>query len=212
MKVKLKKKVLNKLGLTVHPRYVFVTPPEKWLKSKGFLRKLVEKQRLRYHHSLTNRQLESYAANIRGYPGPGGLLLLRELAMRLDSMLFQVGFADSIRSARQLIRHGHIFVNGYQLSLPGYRCKKDDLICVAPTPTARRLVNRYLLANQLHMAKADDHTGWTLSSKDSFSSPSSTLGYAAVCVRDQKILIKRKIKPRELAFRVNHMLVMEYFL
>ncbi len=210
MRLTLKKKILKKLSLTAHPRYTFapVYIPV-WKKPKGYLRGLREKQRLRYHHSLTNRQLERYTTNIRKYPGPGGLLLLCELAMRLDSILFQVGFADSIRSARQLIRHGHIFVNGYQVSLPGYKCVKDDLICVAPTPTARRLVNRYLLATRRHSVGSSPLGLW----EDSASSSTSTAGYgyADICVRDQKILIKRKIKPRELTFRVNHMLVMEYF-
>lgn len=213
MKIQLKKKTLRKLQLTSHPRFK-EKPSSRSLDStdekdtKISVRRLEEKQRLRYHHSLTHSQVKRYVAETRKYPGPSGLALLCELAMRLDSFLFQVGFAVSIRSARQLIRHGHIFVNGRMVSMPGYRCKKSDLICIAPRAESRQLVNRYVLATRSRR---------TASSQDGPDTPESYAAiapvseYAKVCPRNLKILVLRDIKPRELLLKVDPMLVLESF-
>ncbi len=206
MKIQLKKKTLRKLQLTSHPRFQ-EKPRSRSLDltkdSKISVRRLIEKQRLRYHHSLTQSQVKRYVAETRKYPGPSGLALLCELAMRLDSFLFQVGFAVSIRSSRQLIRHGHVFVNGRVVSLPGYRCKQGDLICIAPRVESRRLVSRHVLATRTKRAASTFNK--------SFSAFTPVSEYAKVCPRNLKILVLRNIKPRELLLKVDPMLVLESF-
>ncbi len=208
MKLNLKDKTIKRLNLTSHPRYTFSAPTRRRIsiRPKSYQVRLMEKQRLRYHHALTDKQLEAYAAAIRRNAGPKGLSLLCELAMRLDSILFQVGFADSILSARQLIRHGHIFVNGYSISVPKYRCQPNDVICVSPILKIRQLVNRNLLKHRL-LIKSNHSNPLN----DTYQTRLSPSDYVTTCVRNQKIIIQRDIKPRELTFKVNHMLVMEYF-
>lgn len=203
MKLKLKTRIIKKLNLTLHPRFESSTDRgfgSSFKKPKSSVSQLLEKQRLRYHHSLTNKQLKRYASNAYQTSGPTGLLLMCDLAMRLDSILFQMGFTDSIRSARQLIRHGHIFVNSYRVSMPAYRCRREDLICVSPKANIRRLVNRYLLQNRRRARLS------TALSQDGLSA-----SYATSCVRNQKILIHRDIKPRELTFKIDHLLMIQYF-
>lgn len=211
MKIQLKKKTLRKLQLTCHPRFE-QKPSSRFLdltkNPKISVRRLAERQRLRHHHSLSHSQIKRYVAETRNYPGPSGLALLCELAMRLDSFLFQVGFAVSIRSARQLIRHGHTFVNGRRVALPGYRCRQGDLISIAPKMESRRVVSRYLLSTRARRA-ASNHSGPEASQR--YTDMTSMSGYARVCPRNLKILVLRDIKPRELLLKVDPMLVLESF-
>ena len=50
--------------------------------------------------------------------------------MRLDNVVFRLGFAPTIAAARQLISHGHIFINKQRINIPSYICKINDLISV----------------------------------------------------------------------------------
>ena len=56
--------------------------------------------------------------------------------MRLDNIVFRLGFAQTIAAARQLISHGHIIVNKHRINIPSYICKIDDEISVSATSTS----------------------------------------------------------------------------
>src|SRR5438477_3834561 len=63
-------------------------------------------------------------------PGVTGENLLQVLEMRLDNAVYRLGLADSRAQARQLVRHGHIDVNGHKTDIPSYICKPGDEIRV----------------------------------------------------------------------------------
>ncbi len=57
-----------------------------------------------------------------------GDVLLRSLECRLDNIVYRIGFANSIRQARQMVNHGHILVNGSKVNIPSYGVKTGDVI------------------------------------------------------------------------------------
>jgi len=64
--------------------------------------------------------------------------------MRLDSICFSLGFAPTIASARQLVNHGHITVNGKTVSIASFQCRIDDVISVKAKSTSKNLVETNL--------------------------------------------------------------------
>jgi small subunit ribosomal protein S4 len=62
--------------------------------------------------------------------GSTGLLLLQFLEMRLDNVVYRLGFSSTIPESRQIINHSHIFVNNTLVSIPSFQCKKGDVITI----------------------------------------------------------------------------------
>ena len=60
-----------------------------------------------------------------------GEVLLQILESRLDNVVYRAGFAESRDMARQLVRHGHIRVNGRKVDIPSYRVTENDIVEVA---------------------------------------------------------------------------------
>mmetsp|Transcript_4552 Transcript_4552/g.15913 ORF Transcript_4552/g.15913 Transcript_4552/m.15913 type:complete len:168 (+) Transcript_4552:142-645(+) len=90
--------------------------------------RLQEKQKVRFHYGLTESQLIRYVKRARRMKGSTGDLLLELLQKRLDATVYQLGFAPTIRAARQLVSHGHVKVNNRRVNLPSYQCGGQDVI------------------------------------------------------------------------------------
>jgi len=90
--------------------------------------RLQEKQKLRFNYGLSERQLFSYVKEARRLPGATGAILLQLLEMRLDSIVFRLGMAPTIPSARQLITHGGVKINNKKVNIPSFQCKPKDII------------------------------------------------------------------------------------
>src|SRR5438874_10181972 len=73
---------------------------------------LAEKQKLRYQYGLLERQFRRYFQTALTRRGVTGEILLQLLETRLDNVVFRFGFANSRNSARQMVGHGHVQVNG----------------------------------------------------------------------------------------------------
>jgi small subunit ribosomal protein S4 len=69
-------------------------------------------------------------------PGITGINLLRSLERRFDNVIFLLGFADSRKQARQMVRHGHFQVNGSKTDIPSYQVRKGDMIAWKETVKA----------------------------------------------------------------------------
>nr|YP_009668651.1 ribosomal protein S4 [Adenia mannii]QCW93431.1 ribosomal protein S4 [Adenia mannii] len=106
--------------------------------------RLQEKQKLRFHYGLTERQLLKYIRIAAKAKGPTGQVLLQLLEMRLDNMLFRLGMASTIPQARQLVNHRHILVNGRIVDIPNYRCKPRDLITVKDEQKSKDMIQNSL--------------------------------------------------------------------
>nr|YP_010544631.1 ribosomal protein S4 [Littorella uniflora]QWL15617.1 ribosomal protein S4 [Littorella uniflora]UYG22634.1 ribosomal protein S4 [Littorella uniflora] len=106
--------------------------------------RLEEKQKLRFHYGLTERQLLKYVRIAGKAKGSTGQVLLQLLEMRLDNILFRLGMASTIPAARQLVNHRHILVNGRMVDIPSYRCKPRDLITAKDEQKSRTLIQNSL--------------------------------------------------------------------
>jgi small subunit ribosomal protein S4 len=93
---------------------------------------LREKQRARYTYGIMERQFRRYYAQAMRRAGVTGENLLRFLEMRLDNAVFRLGFADSRSQARQIVRHGHIQLNGRPTDIPSCALRVGDEIAWSP--------------------------------------------------------------------------------
>nr|YP_009455932.1 ribosomal protein S4 [Chlorella heliozoae]AST08744.1 ribosomal protein S4 [Chlorella heliozoae] len=100
-------------------------------KESQYAVRLKEKQKLRFNYGISERQLISYVREARRRKGSTGEILLQLLEMRLDNIVFRLGFAPTIAAARQLISHGHVVINNQRVTIPSYVCKINDSIGVA---------------------------------------------------------------------------------
>jgi small subunit ribosomal protein S4 len=107
--------------------------------------RLEEKQKLRYNYGISEKQLVRYIKKARRVTGSTGLVLLQLLEMRLDNTVFRLGMAPTIPSARQLVNHGHITVNGKVLDIASYQCRQGDVIAVRNRDKSKELVKNNLL-------------------------------------------------------------------
>jgi len=96
----------------------------------GYGLQLREKQKVKRIYGLLERQFQLYFRRAQKKTGITGDHLLRQLELRLDNAVYSLGFAASRAQARQLVRHGHIEVNGKKINIPSYQVKKGDAIQV----------------------------------------------------------------------------------
>nr|YP_009164197.1 ribosomal protein S4 [Viscum minimum]AHZ58141.1 ribosomal protein S4 [Viscum minimum] len=104
--------------------------------------RLEEKQKLRFHYCLTERQLLKYVRIARKAKGATGRILLQLLEMRLDNILFRLGMTSTISGARQLINHRHILVNERIVDIPSYRCKPQEMIMARNQKKSKVLIQK----------------------------------------------------------------------
>ncbi|ONI39949.1 30S ribosomal protein S4 [Candidatus Epulonipiscium fishelsonii] len=89
---------------------------------------LLEKQRLRAYYGVLEKQFVRYVNKaFRKSTNPGPILLV-SLETRLDNMAYRMGFASSLRQARQMVNHGHFLVNGNKVDRPSYAIQAGDTI------------------------------------------------------------------------------------
>ena len=101
-------------------------------KASQYSRQLREKQKVKRMYGLTETQFRNTFERIARESGVTGENLLIALEMRLDNIVHRMGFAPSRKSARQLVTHGHIEVNGHRVNVPSYRLKQGDEVRVRP--------------------------------------------------------------------------------
>lgn len=89
---------------------------------------LKEKQKARQSYGVLERQFRRHFAEAERRPGITGENLLQILEMRLDNVVYRLGFADSRNQARQIVCHGHITLNGRKTDIPSCAVKVGDVI------------------------------------------------------------------------------------
>lgn len=95
--------------------------------------RLREKQKLRFHYGVTERQMSTIAERASRSAGNTALRMVQLLESRLDNVLFRAGFARTNPAARQLVRHGHVTVNGRMHDIPSGRLRRGDVVTVRPS-------------------------------------------------------------------------------
>lgn len=109
-------------------------PPGQHGQGRGKLseygKQLREKQKVRRIYGIQEKQFRMYFHEADRRKGVTGELLLQVLELRLDNMVYRMGFANSRNEARHLVRHGHFVVNGKRVDIPSYATKVGDTIAV----------------------------------------------------------------------------------
>ena len=103
---------------------------KKQKKVVGYGLQLREKQKAKRIYFTLETQFRAYYQKAANKTGVTGELLLQQLETRLDNVCFRLGFATSRRQSRQIVRHGHIQVNGRKVNIPSFQCKVGDEIAV----------------------------------------------------------------------------------
>nr|YP_009654509.1 ribosomal protein S4 [Pogostemon cablin]YP_010466220.1 ribosomal protein S4 [Pogostemon plectranthoides]ANQ46325.1 rps4 [Pogostemon cablin]QCH39795.1 ribosomal protein S4 [Pogostemon cablin]QCH39882.1 ribosomal protein S4 [Pogostemon cablin]QDH52495.1 ribosomal protein S4 [Pogostemon cablin]QDH52582.1 ribosomal protein S4 [Pogostemon cablin] len=151
--------------------------------------RLEEKQKLRFHYGLTERQLLKYVRIAGKARGSTGRVLLQLLEMRLDNILFRLGMALTIPAARQLVNHRHILVNGRLVDIPSYRCKPRDIITGKDEQKSRTLIQSSL--NSSPQAEVPNHL--------------------TLHPFQYKGLVNQIIDSKWVGLKINELLVVEYY-
>lgn len=126
-------KKCRRLGLNVcgHPKAMKragngQARTDKKLSSYGI--QLLEKQRLRAYYEVMEKQFIRYVKTAMKDTETTGSSLIKRLECRLDNLVYRLGFASSIRQARQMVVHGHILVNGKKVDRPSFGVSVGDQI------------------------------------------------------------------------------------
>ena len=172
-----KAKVMRRFGevLVPRPKYHRILekrsyPPGEHGKEKAFRSgrrsdyglQLNEKQKLAFIYNIRESQLRRYFNRARQQPGNTGTNLLRLLERRLDNMVYRAGFAATIWAARQLVKHGHVTVDGERVDLPSYQLRPGQTIAVSE----RMRKNVHIVES---MESSVHNLGYLLVDKDSIS-------------------------------------------
>jgi small subunit ribosomal protein S4 len=99
-------------------------------KIEGYGLQLREKQKAKRIYFALERQFRNYFETAARQPGVTGEVLLQQLERRLDNVAYRLGFATSRRQARQLVRHGHVSVNGRKVNIPSFQVSVGDEVAV----------------------------------------------------------------------------------
>nr|BBB22074.1 ribosomal protein S4 [Fissidens grandifrons] len=151
--------------------------------------RLEEKQKLRFHYGITERQLLNYVRIARKAKGSTGQVLLQLPEMRSDNIIFRLGMTSTIPGARQLVNHRHILVNNHIVNIPSYRCKPQDLITIKDQQKYQVMIIKNVNFSQKY--KIPNHL--------TFNS------------LEKKGLVKQILDQESIGLKINELLVVEYY-
>ena len=112
-------------------------------KMSEYAKQLREKQKVKRIYGLSERQFRNTFELATRSPGVKGTNLLVALETRLDNVVYRMGFADSRKQARQLVRHGHFMVNDRKTNIPSFLVKPGDVVTVRPGSRSRTYFTDY---------------------------------------------------------------------
>ena len=186
-------KTARRLGLNVvgHPKAMNrakrgTSRADKKLSEYGV--QLLEKQRLRTYYGVLEMQFVRYVDKAMKSKEQTGAMLLNLLEKRLDNMAYRMGFASSIRQARQLVSHGHLLVNGKKIDIPSYGLSVGDVV---------------------ELREKSRKTEMFVENFNNLSA--SPLGYISKDVENFKATLVREPQREELPIEINEQLIVEYY-
>jgi small subunit ribosomal protein S4 len=100
------------------------------VKETNYGLQLREKQKARRIYGVLERQFRNYFHKAERGKGVTGETLLQMLEMRVDNILYRLGLAPSRSAGRQIVRHGHVTVNGKKVSIPSYVTRPGDMVAI----------------------------------------------------------------------------------
>jgi small subunit ribosomal protein S4 len=129
----------------------------------GYGLQLREKQKAKRMYFTQEGQFRNYFEKAARSKGVTGELLLQQLERRLDAVVYRIGLGMSRRQARQLVRHGHVAVNGRKVNIPSYQISVGEEISIRES--SRKLA---LLEQAKEFAAHQNAPGWLEIDRDNF--------------------------------------------
>ncbi len=129
----------------------------------GYGLQLREKQKTKRMYFAQESQFRNYFEKAARAPGVTGELLLQQLERRLDTVVHRIGFGISRRQARQLVRHGHVHVDGRKVNIPSYQVNVGDEITIRES--SRKLA---ILEQAKEFASHQNAPGWLEIDRENF--------------------------------------------
>ena len=158
-------------------------------KLSNFGVQLREKQKIKRIYGVLETQFRNYFLKATATKGVTGHILLQFLERRLDSVLFNAGFAKSRTDGRQIVSHNHVSVNGRRVNIPSFMVKPNDLIEI----------------------KTDDKSTATLKANVETTKERKVPGWVEVDTAKLTIKIIRVPTREDVTFTVNEQLVVELY-
>jgi len=117
-----------------------------WRRGRGseYRLRLREKQKVKRYYGVYEKQFMKYFRQAERQKGNTGTMLLVLLERRLDNVVYKLGLSPSRASARQLISHGHVYVNGRRVSVSSYQMRVGDKLAIKDADRSRKLVRASL--------------------------------------------------------------------
>lgn len=109
--------------------------------------RLREKQKVKRYYGILERQFMRYFHEAERIKGNTGENLLQLLERRLDNVVYKLNFASSRKAARQLINHGHVYVNGRKVDVSDYTMNVGDRITIKGSDRSVKKVKQQLESN-----------------------------------------------------------------
>jgi len=94
----------------------------------SFGKQLTEKQKAKFMYGIRERQLRRYVEEATRLTGDSGVILQRLLEMRMDNLVYRLGFAQTRAQARQMVGHGMFLLNGKKMTIPSHTVKVGDVV------------------------------------------------------------------------------------
>ncbi|MDD5251886.1 MAG: 30S ribosomal protein S4 [Patescibacteria group bacterium] len=116
---------------------------------------LREKQKAKETYGMMERQFRNYFEKAKKSVGDTTSTFVQMLEMRLDNVVYRLGFGKSRQLARQLVGHGHVTVNGKKVTIPSYQVKAGDIISLA-----KQIQKSKLFADDLGRIEKVQPPGW----------------------------------------------------
>jgi small subunit ribosomal protein S4 len=114
-------------------------------KESNYALQLRAKQKARRVYGVLERQFRRYFREAERRRGLTGTNLLVILESRLDNVVYRFGFASSRPQARQIVRHGHVEVNGRRVNIPSYLVKQGDVVAIRPNSRKKGMIEDMVL-------------------------------------------------------------------
>lgn len=102
---------------------------------------LKEKQKVKVLYGLNEKQMLKLYQEAASKETNTGMTLLNYLERRLDNVVYRIGLAPTRAAARQLVNHGHFYVNGKRMDIPSYRVQVNDVVSVRPSSSSMHLIS-----------------------------------------------------------------------
>lgn len=150
---------------------------------------LREKQKVRRMYGILEKQFRRYFAIAARTKGVTGETLLQQLERRLDNVIFRCGFAVSRTQARQIVRHGMIYIDGKRVNIPSYSIDKEEAITLKDKGGIRKNIK-----DNLEVSKARSVPEWLEVDAENF-----------------KAKVQRLPERSDIAIPINEQLIVELY-